>query len=77
MSIPISSFLDEKLSVIQVANEMGCHPNTVRNHIKSGQLSAVRFGPRLVRVKRSDLNLFLSEYQSGEETNWLSLADGR
>ena len=77
MSIPMNSFLDEKLTVNQVADEIGCHPNTVRNHIKSGQLSAVRFGPRLVRIKRSDLEVFLSEYQCGEETNWLSLADGR
>lgn len=65
-------FVDEMLSVAQVAEEIGCHPNTVWNHIKSGQLTAVRFGPRLVRVKRSDLELFLSEYEVCSRDGWLS-----
>jgi excisionase family DNA binding protein len=67
---------DEKLSVSQVADEIGCHPNTVWNHIKSGQLTAVRFGPRLVRVNRSDLEQFISAYQCADEPNWLSLSRG-
>ena len=67
---------DQKLSVTQVADEIGCHPNTVWNHIKRGQLAAVRFGPRVVRVKRSDLDRFLSAYHLDGKPNWLRVNDG-
>jgi excisionase family DNA binding protein len=77
MSTQARTSPDEKLSVTQVANEIGCHPNTVWNHIKTGQLAAVRFGPRLVRVKRSDLEKFISAYRCADKPNWLSVSNGR
>lgn len=74
MSPQTRTLSDEKLSVVQVADEIGCHPNTVWNHIRTGQLNAVRFGPRLVRVKRSDLEHFLSAYEGAQKPIWLSLS---
>ena len=68
---------DQKLSVTQVADEIGCHPNTVWNHIKRGQLAAVRFGPRVVRVRRSDLDRFISSYHQVGTLNWLHVNEGK
>ena len=33
------------LSVVDAANELGVHPQTIRNWIKSGALPVTRFGP--------------------------------
>lgn len=76
MSTQSTQLIEEKLSVIQVASEIGCHPNTVWNQIRTGQLKAVRFGPRLVRVKRSDLERFLLSYQGPEHSTWLAVKGG-
>lgn len=67
-----NSSFDEKLSVTQVAEEIGCHPNTVWNQIRGGQLNAVRFGPRLVRIRRSELERFLSSYRLEAKQGWLA-----
>ena len=75
MSTQINPIPDEKLSVVQVAAEIRCHPNTVWNHIKNGHLIAVRFGPRLVRVRRSDLERFLSSYHSEDISGWFEMQD--
>jgi excisionase family DNA binding protein len=75
MSTQFNSIPDEKLSVVQVAAEIRCHPNTVWNQIKKGRLVAVRFGPRLVRVRRSDLERFLSSYHSENLSGWFELHD--
>ena len=76
MSTQSTQHSEEKLSVVQVADEIGCHPNTVWNQIRAGQLKAVRFGPRVVRVKRSDLESFLSSYHAAEHSTWLTVKDG-
>lgn len=76
MSTKSTQHSEEKLSVVQVADEIGCHPNTVWNQIRAGQLKAVRFGPRVVRVKRSDLESFLSSYHAAEHSTWLTVKDG-
>lgn len=77
MSNHQSARSDEKLSVPQVAIEVGCHPNTVWNQIKRGHLPAVRFGPRLVRIRRSDLEFFLTAYAQSQNQSWLSVTDGQ
>jgi excisionase family DNA binding protein len=57
-----SSDRDLWLTPSQVADELGFQPNTVRNWIRQGELSAVRIGPRKLRVHRSELRRFLQSH---------------
>ena len=57
------------LSVPQICEETGLHSNTVRGYIRSGQLPAVKIGPRMVRVRRADLEEFLTPYEA-EASVW-------
>lgn len=52
--------MPELLTVDQVAEHIQCSPWTVRAWIKDGQLDHVRMGRRLIRVKRTDLETFVS-----------------
>jgi len=45
------NYLDLKKS----AEYLGCSIDTLRNRIEDGSLPAYRFGGRLIRVKKSDL----------------------
>lgn len=49
---------DRLLTVAEVAERLRVHPITVRRHIKSGRLRAVRVG-RSVRVRESDVEALL------------------
>ena len=52
------AFLDY-LSIKQSATYFKCSQDTIRNRIADGSLPAYRFGGRLIRVKKTDLeNLF-------------------
>lgn len=48
---------NDLLSIGQVAgpNFLNCHPDTVRRMVSRGELKAVRVGPRLIRIRRRDL----------------------
>lgn len=59
----------ELLSVSEVSREIGVHPNSVSGWIRSKQLRAVKIGPRLIRVRRSDLEEFLTPYEA-EASVW-------
>ena len=59
----------ELLSVPEVSNEAKAHENTVRGWIRSGQLPAVKIGPRMIRVRRKDLDEFLTPYRA-EASVW-------
>lgn len=39
----------------KAADYLGCSIDTLRNRIEDGSLPAYRFGGRLIRVKKSDL----------------------
>jgi len=58
---------DELLTIGEAAEVVGVHPSTIRRRIEKGKLIAFRVGPRLIRVRRSDLErLFKSiETESG------------
>ena len=58
---------DELLTIGEAAAVVGVHPSTIRRRIEKGTLTAFRVGPRLIRVRRSDLErLFKSiETKSG------------
>src|SRR5450755_3243138 len=47
------------LTVAEIAELLKLNPQTVRNWIDRGELSAVRVGSRRVRVKQSDLDRFI------------------
>lgn len=47
-------------SVQQVADHLGVSTKTVRNYIADGRLSAVRLGPRLIRVKRESVERLMN-----------------
>lgn len=60
----------ELLSIPDSARLIGAHPNTIRNLVASGKLPAYRIGPRLVRIRRSDLLSILTPYRGGEFGQW-------
>jgi excisionase family DNA binding protein len=59
----------ELLSIPELCQEVGLHPNTVRGYIRSGQLPAVYLGPRMIRIRRSDIEHLLTPYQA-EASVW-------
>jgi excisionase family DNA binding protein len=61
---------DQLETVNSLAKKYNCHPNTLRNWIQSGKLSAVRFGPRMMRVRESDLQALLQPYENGQAGQW-------
>lgn len=65
------------LSVDRIASITDTHPNTVRGWIRSGRLPAVRLGYRLIRVRQSDLDAFVSTYSAAGSPGWLSPELGR
>ena len=58
------------LSIIESAEYMGVHPNTIRNWILFGDLNAGRVGRRTIRVLKSDLDQLLTGYKPGEFSKW-------
>lgn len=51
--------IKDKLTPVEVAEEIGVTPVTVRNWIKTGKLPGMRVGGRLF-IRRDDLDRFLS-----------------
>ncbi len=55
------------LSPLEVAQHLGVQVETVRDWIRRGELRAVRLG-RLLRVRREDLEAWLSQRVVGSAT---------
>jgi excisionase family DNA binding protein len=55
--------MEQLLTPKQVADALGIHLNTVYRLIATGDLTAVRVGPKLLRVNRNELN----SYMKGQE----------
>jgi excisionase family DNA binding protein len=53
-------------STEEAAAILGVKPETVRQWIRKGELGAVKAGPRLWRVRESDLQKFLQTKPEGE-----------
>lgn len=47
--------LPARPSIQQAADWLGVDPKTIRRYIAQGRLSAVRVGPRLIRIERESL----------------------
>jgi excisionase family DNA binding protein len=54
----------EWLTVDQIANELGVHPDTIREYIRDGLLKAVQL-KRTYRIRRSDYEDFLKRRETG------------
>jgi excisionase family DNA binding protein len=59
----------ELLSVSEISEQYDLHPNTVRGYYRSGRLPAVLLGPRMIRIRRSDIEHLLTPYQA-EASVW-------
>ena len=46
------------LTIAQAADELGVSVKTIRRRIADGSLPAHRLGPRLIRIRRIDLDRF-------------------
>ena len=53
---------DHFLSVAESAAYLGVDPMTIRNMLKDGRLRAWTLGPRVLRIRLSDLDSALSPY---------------
>ena len=63
----------EWLQVQQAAETIPCSESTIRNLIARGDLPAYRFGPRMIRIRRQDLEGLLKPYQGGQAGSWSHL----
>jgi excisionase family DNA binding protein len=55
---------DEFLTPVEVAAALRTSPRSVRRLIERGELPAVRVGPRITRVERGQLQLFVRKAAS-------------
>jgi excisionase family DNA binding protein len=56
----VTALADEMLTIKQVAKELQMHPDTIRRYIREEKLKSTRVGDTAIRIKRSDLELFLA-----------------
>ena len=59
---------DVELNIKAAAAAIGCHPKTIRNWIDSGKLPAEQRGPKITRIKLSDLERFKEQYKTTMRT---------
>jgi excisionase family DNA binding protein len=52
---PMGSMPEEMLTVAEAAARLKVHPETIRRAIRKGELRALRFGHRTVRIAPADL----------------------
>jgi excisionase family DNA binding protein len=55
--------MEQLLTTKEVAEALGVHLNTVYRLIGNGDLTAVRVGPKLLRVSKNELNNYLKGQQ--------------
>lgn len=55
----------EWLTVEQIAQELGVHPETIREYIRDGLLKAIQL-KRSYRIRRSDYEDFLKRRETGQ-----------
>ena len=46
-------------SISEAAKRTGVHPNTIRNRIATGALTAYRFGPRLIKLDPAQVDALM------------------
>lgn len=60
------------LTIGQVAEELGLHRNTIYAMVKRGDLEALRYNKRVIRIPRQALENLLTTYKAGEFGLWAS-----
>jgi len=58
---------DELLTIDEVAAELKLHPDTIRRNIREKKLKPTRVGGNAIRIRRSELDRFISEGEEGSE----------
>lgn len=53
---------DRLISIAEAAEYLGVNERTVRNMLTDGRLKAHTLGPRIVRIRLSDINKALTPY---------------
>lgn len=53
---------DRYLSVAEAADYLGVNAMTVRNMLRDGRLKAATLGPRVLRIKLSDIDAAMRPY---------------
>ena len=62
------------LTIDQFASEIGVSKNTARNMIRDGIIKAVRFSPRVIRIRRADLDAAATPVIGGEGGLWTRIS---
>jgi excisionase family DNA binding protein len=70
---PRRTSFGDLLTIRQAAEYLGCSETTVRNRTREGLLKAVRMGPRMIRIRREDLEALLQPYRGGQAGSWAHL----
>jgi len=70
---PSRTQFGDLLTIRHAAEYWACSETTVRNRIKEGSLKAVRMGPRMIRIRRDDLDEILQPYDAGQAGSWSHL----
>jgi excisionase family DNA binding protein len=65
--------IGDLLTIRQAAEIMQCSTTTVTNWTREGSLKAVRMGPRMIRIRREDLDEILQPYDAGQAGQWAHL----
>lgn len=51
--------MNQTLTTQEAANELGVHVNTVYRYIANGDLTAIRVGPKLLKINKTELERFM------------------
>jgi excisionase family DNA binding protein len=64
--MPKNKGADRFLSIAEAAEYLGVNTRTVRNMLYDGRLKAYKLGPRIVRIRLSDMDAALTPYAGAE-----------
>lgn len=59
MAKNVATTSEDWTSIQRAAEFVGCNPKTIRRKISDGSLPAVRLGPRMIRVRLSDVKALM------------------
>jgi excisionase family DNA binding protein len=59
--------MSELISTAQAAQRLGLSPNTIRNYVANGQLTAHHIGPRLLKFYADEVDSLKHRVETGEK----------
>lgn len=60
--------MEQFRTLTAAADYLQVHPQTLRLWVRTGRITAVKFGPRTIRFRESDLTEFLERHASRAKT---------